>query len=562
MTGESSVDSFDEVFDWVVVGSGAGAMSSALIMRQAGKSVLILEKAKLVGGTTAKSGGVMWVPNNQFMNASGDHDTMEAATAYLDNLVGDGAGAPGTSPVKRATYLTQAPQMIEFLVKQGVKLERAAAFWPDYYDELPGGCKTTRCVVAHPFNTNELGPWREKLRPGWLPMPATLEEGKSLSFYKLSWESRFVFLRVALRTAFAKLTGKRIVSAGAALQGRLIQAVLKAGTDIRTESPVTEIVVEGDKVVGVATVRDGKPWVIGARLGVLVNAGGFARNQTMRDKYMPGTRAEWSQTCESDMGDMHMEMERIGGVLAQMDQMVGYQCTPAPGPENQDPMPSVQSLTGKPHAILVDQSGNRYLNEGGSYKLYCETMLQRHKTIPAIPSWAVFDSQYIEKYMLAGTFPGKKKPAIWTSEGYLRQADSIKGLAEALNITSDALENTISRWNGFVENGADADFQRGERLYDEWLGDPYQKPNNALGSIIKAPFYAVPVFPGDVSTFGGVITDEYGRVTRKDGAPIEGLYATGVSTASVMGKVYPGAGASIGPSLTFGFVAARHAFER
>ncbi len=550
---------FDEVFDWVVVGSGAGAMTSALLVRQARKSVVILEKTQLVGGTTAKSGGVAWVPNNRFMAAAGDNDSVATAALYLDTLIGDGADSPGTSPEKRLAYLTEAPRMVDFLITQGVRLERAATFWPDYYDELPGACKTTRCVVAHPYDTNELGPWRDRLRPGWLAMPATIDEGKALSFYKISWAARLMFLKIALKTAAARLTRKRIVSAGAALQGRLLQAVLKAGAEIRTEAPVSELVLDKGRITGVLTVRDGQHYRIGARLGVLVNAGGFGRNQTMRDRYMPGTRAEWSQTCEGDTGEMQVEMERIGGVLAQMDQMVGYQCTPAPGPEFQDPMPSVQSITGKPHAILVDQSGSRYLNEGGSYKLYCETMFKRNETVPAVPSWAIFDSQFIDKYMLAGTFPGRKKPLAWTEEGYLRQAASIGELADAIEIAPVALEATVARWNDHVEKSIDADFHRGERAYDDWLGDPYHKPHKSLGTIASPPYYAVPVVPGDVSTFGGIVTDQYGRVLREDGSPIEGLYAAGVATASVMGKVYPGAGASIGPALTFGFVAAKHA---
>jgi 3-oxosteroid 1-dehydrogenase len=309
----------------------------------------------------------------------------------------------------------------------------------------------------------------------------------------------------------------------------------------------------------VVTVKDGKPWRVRARLGVLVNAGGFARNQAMRDKYMPGTRAEWSQTSESDMGDMHVEMERIGGVLAQMDQMVGYQTTLVPGWETMFPTPPAQSITGKPHAILVDQSGVRYMNEGGSYELYCETMLKRNQTVPAIPSWAIFDASYIEQYMLAGTMPGGKKPETWTEQGYLKMADTIEDLARLINVPPATLKATVERWNSFVEMGVDEDFHRGERAYDAWLGDPYHGPNKALGAIETGPFYAVNVAPGDVSTYGGVVTDVHGRVVRADGAPIQGLYATGVSTASVMGNVYPGAGASIGPSLTFGYVAAKHA---
>jgi 3-oxosteroid 1-dehydrogenase len=245
-------------------------------------------------------------------------------------------------------------------------------------------------------------------------------------------------------------------------------------------------------------------------------------------------------------------MERIGGVLAQMDQMVGYQSTQAPGWESMYVSPPGQSLTGKPHAILVDQSGVRYMNEGGSYELYCQTMLERNQNTPAVPSWAILDAQYVANYQVASQWIDKKLPKDWVESG-----DTVEGLAAS--IKAAALPATIARWNGFVAKGKDEDFHRGERAYDQWLGDPYNGRQRALGTIEKGPFYAVPIVPGDVSTYGGAVTDLHGRVVKADGAPIEGLYATGVSTASVMGGVYPGAGASIGPSLTFGYVAAKHA---
>lgn len=551
---------FDEVFDWVVVGSGAGSMSSALVMRQAGKSAVILEKTDFVGGTTAKSGGVMWIPNNRFMDEAGDKDSTEAAITYLDSVCGDSPEAPGSTHEKRLAYVNEAHRMIDFLVSQGVKLERAADYWPDYYDEHPGGCKTSRCVTALPFDKKELGPWEAKLRKGFLEVPAKLDDGMQLAFMKKSWKIKAIFAKIAFAVVWAKLTGRHYVTAGAALQGRMLQAALKAGVDIRTQSPVSELVVEDGKVTGVVTMKDGKPWRIGSRLGVLVNAGGFAQNQAMRDKYQPGTRAEWSNTPEGDTGEMHVEMERIGGVLAQMDQMVGYQTSRSPTFATDYVKPAGQSLTGRPGAILVDQSGVRYLNEAGSYELFCETMLKRNQTVPAVPSWAIFDQRYAEDYQVAGAWVGKaKKPKGFVEQGYLKQADTIEDLARLINVDPATLKATVDRWNSFVDKGVDEDFQRGTREYDKWLGDPFHRPNPSLGRIDKGPFYAVEMIPGDVSTYGGILTDARARVLRKDGSPIEGLYATGVSTASVMGGVYPGAGASIGPSITFGYVAARHA---
>jgi 3-oxosteroid 1-dehydrogenase len=550
---------FDETVDWVVVGSGAGSVSSGLIMRQVGKSVVVLEKTAFFGGTTSKSGGVMWIPNNRFM-APGE-DSPEKAITYLEAVVGDDSDAPGTSKEKRLAYVREAPRSVDFLVSQGVRLERGSKYWPDYYDELPGGCKTSRTVTAVPFNKKELGDWAPKLRRGFLDVPATLDDGMKLPFAKHSWQIKGIFAKIALRVVLGKLTGKHWVTAGASLQGRLLKAALKAGIDIRLEAPVSELIVENGKVTGVVTVKNGKPWRIAARLGVLVNAGGFAQNQAMRDQYQPGTHAAWSNTPEGDTGEMHVEMERIGGVLAQMDEMVGFQTTRAPNFEKDFVKPGMQNVTAKPHAILVDQSGVRYQNEGGSYELYCETMLKRNRVVPAIPSWAIMDSQFMEKYQLGGSAGIKKKPKSWIESGYLKQANTIEELAKLIKVDPAALKATVDRWNGFVDQGVDQDFHRGERAYDNWLGDPFftDGPNKSMGRIDTAPFYAVEVVPGDVGTYGGVVTDIHSRVLRRDGSVIEGLYATGVSTASAMGRVYPGAGASVGPSMVFGYVAAKHA---
>jgi 3-oxosteroid 1-dehydrogenase len=365
--------------------------------------------------------------------------------------------------------------------------------------------------------------------------------------------------RVILRGIAARLAGKQWVAGGAALQGWALQSALRSGVEIRTESPVSELIVENGMIKGVVTTHAGTVRRIRARLGVLINAGGFARNQRMRDQYVPGTSVQWSMAAPGDTGEMIEEMMRHGAAIAQMEERVGNQQTLPPGAENSEAKPAAQALTAAPHCIVVDQSGVRYMSEGGSYMAYCKTMLERNKRVPAVPSWAVFDSQYVRKYMLAGTMPGSEKPQRWYDSGYLKKADSIEALARQLNVDAATLQATVGRFNGFVANNRDEDFHRGERAYDRWLGDPYHKPNETLGTINEAPFYAVPVYPGDVGTYGGVVTDEHARVLRADGTVIPGLYATGVSTASVMGRAYPGAGASIGPSFVWAYVAAKHA---
>jgi 3-oxosteroid 1-dehydrogenase len=256
---------------------------------------------------------------------------------------------------------------------------------------------------------------------------------------------------------------------------------------------------------------------------------------------------------------MILDMMRIGAAIAQMDEMVGNQA--AFPPENADGIALVVSEIAKPHSMVIDQSGERYLNENQSYMSFCQQMLARNKTVPAVPSWLVLDSQYASKYMVAGTMPGSKKPQSWTDEGWLKQADTIEALAEQIGIDPAKLRATTDRFNQFARAGVDEDFGRTVSAYSRFLGDRGHKPSPSIGTIEKGPFFAYQFYPGDVGTYGGVITDTNARVLREDGTVIPGLYATGISTASVMGRAYPGAGASVGPSFVWGYVAARHAME-
>ena len=544
----------DEIFDFVIVGSGGGSMCAALVLHKHGKKVLILEKTDLVGGSTAKSGGVMWIPNNRFMAADGIDDSYEKAVTYLDAVIGDAPDAPGASRKRRQAYVREAPEMVEFLVSQGIKLRRSR-YWPDYHDELPGGSETGRTVMAELFNLNELGPWKAKLRPSRLTLPAPLHEAWYLPLYKVSWRARYLIVKTAVRGALAKLTGKHWATSGQALQGRMLQAAVRAGAVIRADSPVQSLIVEGDTVTGVVTVKHGREWRVGARLGVLLNAGGFAQNQAMRDQYIPHTLTAWSHAAPGDTGDMHLELIRLGAQMAQMDQTIGSQQTLPP---NSAPT-SIQTQLAKPHSFMVDQSGVRYQNEGGSYLAFCNGMIARHMITPAIPSWWIMDSRFMRTYMFAHTMPGANKPQIWFDAGYLRRADTIEGLAEACGVDPAKLKATTERFNRFACVGRDEDFGRGDRAYDRHLGDYTHKVSPTLGTVDEGPFYAAPIVPGDTGTYGGVVTDDHARVMLKDGNILKGLYATGTTTAAVMGRNYVGAGCSIGPSFTWGYVAAKHA---
>lgn len=547
-----------ETFDFVIVGSGGGSLCAALLLQNAGKRVLVLEKTELVGGTTAISGGVLWIPNNRFMKADGIDDNRDKAIAYLDAVVGDHDDTPGTSPARRRAYVDEANAMIEFLVAQGIRLRRVPS-WPDYY-QAPGESIAGRTVVSELFDLNQLGKeWKARLRPGFLPVAAYLEEAMEIPYLKRSGKAKKTFARVLGRTLLSRLKGKHLATAGQALQAQMLHAALKAGAEIRINAAVQELVVDNGRVTGVVAKINGTNQRIDARLGVLINAGGFSRNQRMLDQYIPGVSAQWTNTAPGDTGDMIEAGMRIGAAIAQMDQRVGSPC--ALPPEKPAMNPGMQGDISKPHSIVVDQTGERYMRESSSYMEIAKAMLARNQQAPANPSWMIMDSQYLSTYMLAGKMPGKKPNKRWIEEGFLLVGDTIEALARACHIEPARLQATVERFNGFVAKGRDEDFGRGSHAYDEWLGDALHAPSHTLGKIEQGPFYAVKIYPGDVSTYGGLVTDEHARVLRNDGSVIEGLYATGTSTASVMGKAAPGAGGSIGPSFTWGYVAAKHALN-
>lgn len=543
-------------YDYIVVGSGGGSFCAALVMRAAGKSVLVLEKTDLIGGTTAISGGVMWIPNNAVMKREGIEDSAKQAICYLEAIIDDADQVPGANQARREAYVHRSAEMLEFLEAQGLHFRRIPT-WPDYYD-APGESQSGRTVVSDLFDLNKLGEWKAKLRPGFLPLAAYLEEAMQFSYLKRSSASKKVFARVIARTLFGRLRGKHFATAGQALQAQMLHAALEAGAEVRVNADVKRLLIEDNKVVGVVCNEDGSQKTLTARTAVLINAGGFAHNQEMLDRYIPGVSHEWSLAAPGDTGDLIREGIRIGAAVAQMDQRVGNPVAFPPDKPIGQPV-VVQNDLAKPHSMVVDQQAQRYMREANSYMEIAKDMLAHNKQSAAIPSWLIMDSRYLDNYMLAGTMPGRKKPKSWTEQNFLRTADSIEELATACELDATALRSSVDRFNSMVNTGQDSDFQRGQHVYDRWLGDALAIGSPTLGSIEEAPFFAIPVFPGDVSTFGGLLTDEHARVLREDGSVIDGLYATGTSTASVMGRTAAGAGASIGPALTWAYVAALHA---
>lgn len=539
---------WDESADFVVIGSGGGSMCAGLVLRDLDKSVVVLEKTDKVGGSTAMSGGVLWVPNHPLQAAAGVKDSYEQGLAYLEATVGD--VGPASSPQRRDAFLRHGPEMISYLLGKGLKIRRCEG-WSDYYDEKPGGCARSRSLSMELFDARELGDWNARLRRGPFDIPIRWPESRQSMLMKRTPEGFLGAMRLGLRMAAMKLTGKQLVGMGAAIQGRMLQAALRAGVDIRLESPVQELVEEGGRIVGVVAQVDGRQRRIQARDGVLINAGGFARNAEMRREYGPQpSSVDWTNANPGDTGEAIEMAMAHGAAVDLMDQAVWLVTSVTPKGFRAF---HVLDLA-KPHLIMVDQAGERFANESGSYMENGQRMYARG----AVPAWVIMESRHRERYVWAGAMGGKT-PEDWITSGYMKRADTIENLAAQCGLDPQNLRRTVDRFNGFARTGQDEDFRRGDRAYDRVFADPTVKPNPCLGALEKGPFYAVQVYPGDVGTFGGLLTDEHARVLTPEGAPIPGLYATGNSTASVVGRCYPGAGASIAASFVFGYIAARHA---
>jgi len=566
--GESAPD---EVYDLVIVGSGAGSMCAALAARALGKSVVILEKQAKVGGSTAISGGVLWTPNNPLMAEEGVADSYERARRYFDAAVTH--ESPATSPARREAYLKVGPRMVDFLRERGMAFFRPDG-WSDYYDELPGGEPRSRCLGAPLYDARALGSWAPRLArsPVGGGMPVHSHELTDLFLVRRTWAGKWMAAKLLGRMIMARILGRDLVSNGAALQGRLLEIVLREGVPIFPSTPVTDLIVEGGRVVGVEIAREGADEStarVRARDGVLLNAGGFSRNASLRERTgRTPASARWTAANPGDTGEVLERAMALGAATDNLDAfwwVVTSQHTDGSWPEGTT-MPDGSTAPwmhhldlALPYSILVDQSGQRYCNESASYMEIGERMYERHASgITAVPSWTIFDGLHRKRYPWGTAMPGTT-PRAWLESGYMKKADSLAGLAAECGIDGAGLEKSVERWNGFCRDGIDRDFGRGNRQFDRIHGDPTVRPNPNLGPITTPPYYAVPMFPSDVGTAGGLVTDEYARVLREDGGVIEGLYATGNTTASVVGRCYPGAGASIAASFIFGFIAAHHA---
>jgi succinate dehydrogenase/fumarate reductase flavoprotein subunit len=434
--------------------------------------------------------------------------------------------------------------------------------YPDYFPLEPSGKLGGRTVEPALFDAHMLGPWQEKLNynPMRAPLPVHTYELSKLVRAKVSWEGMVTAAKVfGLRQwPLEKLLGMAPVTLGVSMISQLLYLNLQQGVPILTDTPLKELVMENGRVTGGIVERDGKRVTIEASRGVILAAGGFAQNEEMRQKYQAAPiTSQWTSVVPSDQGDAISAAIKIGAATALMDSAWW-------GAANKDESTGARSwcLYDRvlPHAMIVDQTAQRFTNESQNYNSMGTALWERNKTVPAIPSFLILDSQHRKRYVLAGKFMPGVTPQSAIDSGFVIKSDTIEGLAEQLNLDASKLRESVDRFTGFAKNQKDEDFARGDNPYDAFMGDPTYKPNHSLGTIDKAPYYALKIWPGDLGTRGGVLTDEHARALRevKGGGTevIKGLYAVGNSSATVMGRSYGGPGATLGPALTFAFVAA------
>lgn len=561
-----SSERWDHSVDWLVVGSGAGAMTSAIVAHDLGATTLLLEKAPVYGGSSAMSGGGLWIPNNHLMDGVGISDCYDDALAYLNAVTG------GVVPQARLrAYLDHAPQMVKYLCeKTRVELVSLPEY-PDYYPNAPGSRPGGRALEPKSFDARQLGDEFLRMRElavqelimGRVAM--TVAEARILFCKSPGWVSLMMRLMAGywldLPWRFRSRRDRNL-GMGNALVGMLRASLIDRGIPLWLTAPARELIVEDGRVAGLVAEREGRTLRIRAEKGVVLAAGGFDASQVMREKYLPNpTRAEWSAANPTSTGDAIEMGLAIGAGIGLMDDAWWSPTTLVPGEARARLLVIEKSLPG---TIMVDKKGRRFVNEALPYNDVVNAMYAKNAPdAPTVPCWLVFDATCRAKYPLGPFLPGAQQPD-WTlpariRRDYLKKARTLDALAALVGIDPEGLRATIARFNEFARTGKDLDFQRGETAIETYYGDANVKPNACLAPIEKAPFYAMETFAGDFGTKGGLLADEKARVLRESGEVIAGLYAIGNCSAAAMGRTYPGPGSTLGPAATFGYIAARHA---
>ncbi|MDR3416841.1 MAG: FAD-dependent oxidoreductase [Nevskia sp.] len=553
---------WDETVDVLVVGSGAGAMTAALRAAHACANVLLVEKSDHYGGTSATAGGVVWVPHNHLMPGVDIEDSQEDALRYVLSLTGDDVPQDNV-----AAYVTHAARMLQWLTANTHAQFQAMPYYADYYQDLAGSRPGGRSVDPLPYPAQSLGqeflrlqePHRQTRVLGLMGYSST--EGAILLSKGPGWFKLMVKLAAQyfldLPWRFRSRRSRRLTM-GNALIGRLRHSLMEKNVPLWLSTPARELVTSASgEVLGARVQREGRLLAVRARRGVILACGGFEHNQALRQAYLPApTDARWSAANPHNTGDMLVAARAIGAATALLDEAWWGPTIAIPGEDRARMLFTERSMPG---TIVVNRGGQRFFNESVAYTTAVQAMYRPGN----LPAYLIFDARYKREYPFGPLLPGGMH-LNWLQPRHVRRellqsARSLEQLAQKLGVDAHNLQATVERFNRFALEGKDLDHHRGENPYDLIYGDVRIKPNPCLAPLAEPPYYAVEIFPGDIGTKGGLLTNASAQVLNTQGQPITGLYAVGNCSASVTGRYYPGAGATLGPAMTFGFLAAEHA---
>lgn len=549
-------------WDVIVAGSGSAGMTAAVRAASQGLKVLVVEKAHKIGGTSATSGGVTWIPNHGL----GTDDSSEQAIAYI-NAVANGP----VRPDRIDAFLKTGPKMIAFLKEIG--LEPMPMPWPDYFPEAPGA-RADRSVVFPTYDGRRLGSLfpliREQFTRFKLMNRYTMDfmEANTISTRSPGWVRATINVIARYWLDFStRRMGRRdrLFSLGAALIGPLVERYTVLGGEFLLGWGVKELVVENGRVCGVVVERFGKRKTLQARHGVIACAGGFEWNQELRNRFftVPGDRRHSSTPEEANRGEVLEAGMALGAAteFTETGWWVPTMSIPLAAVSNFEEIHQAVFDVGRPHSVCVNRNGDRFVDEACGYDRFGNAMLEDQlKTGANTPCWLIFDATFRYKFTAGGIMPtalmpDSKIPVDWWDQ-YIFRAPCLRELADKIDLDAEKLQATVARMNDYAKTGVDPEFGRGGNNYDRNFGDPKLTPNPCLGHIGKAPFYAVPINLGDLGTKGGLKCDAQARVLDSKDQPIPGFYAAGNASGSPFGNAYPGAGGTIGPAMVFGYIAA------
>jgi succinate dehydrogenase/fumarate reductase flavoprotein subunit len=552
--------------DALVVGSGCAGMSAAVTAGHHGLNVLIVEKEPRFGGTTARSGGWLWIPGTSLARDWGITESPDQARTYLRHEAGNSFDAARVD-----AFLTRGPEAVDFFIaKTALRFDMPLTF-PDYHAEAPGGAQGGRSMVTRPFDGHELGP---KLKDIGSPLPELtvfgmmLGSGKEIIHFMRATKSLVSAFYVAKRLSRHALDVIRYgrgmtLTNGNALAGRLAKSAFDLNIPLWLSSPVRELIVENGTVRGAIVERDGKPVRVTARRGVVLACGGFPHDAIRRKAMFPHapTGAEhFSPGPTGNTGDGLRLAETAGGrVEDSLPNAAAW--VPVSVTTRKDGSKGVMPHfidRAKPGVIAVTRDGKRFANEGNSYHDFVQEMMKAAKPGEEIAAFLLCDHRALRKYGLGCVPPFPMPLAHHLETGYLKRGETLAELAANAGIDAGGLEATIAKFNETAASGQDPAFGKGSRAYNRYQGDALHGPNPCIAPIKDGPFYAIKMVIGDLGTYAGIRTDENARALDGNGQPIAGLYAAGNDMASIMGGNYPGAGITLGPALTFGYIAGKH----